>query len=91
MIHTVNDISQQEINRVLKLVQTGGINLAADRGRKELKATKNPHYIGDNPVSQSITTFKFEHVIPPSEITFTVSSTPYDYGWGSNYGNNWGG
>ena len=91
MIHTVNDISQQEINRVLKLVQTGGINVAADRGRRELKAERNPYYAGENPISQSITTFKTEYVVSPSDVTFTVSSNPYTYGYGSNYGNDWGG
>jgi hypothetical protein len=91
MIFTVNDASREEINRVLNLVQTRGVTVPTDRGRKEKSAEKNPFRITDNPLSQSITTFKAEYVIPPSEVTFSVSSNPYNYGYGSNYGNDWGG
>ena len=91
MIHSVNEASREEINRALRLIQTGGINVASDRGRKERSADKNPYRAEQGTITQSITTFKAEYVIPPSEVTFSVSTTPYDSGQGSNYGNDWGG
>jgi hypothetical protein len=89
MIQTVNDISRDEINRVLKNIQNGKYSNAKDRGRSE-KDAQISSFRTNSIVAQSITTFATEYIIAPVTPTVTISTTPIVYGWGSDYGNNWG-
>ena len=92
MYHRVSQVSVEEINRVLRLVQDSPSLAYKDRGASGTKAdlsgipeTKNTGiFIVTQPTPIGLTS------TTPINLSVSYSTVYPTFGWGSNWGNNWG-
>ena len=92
MYHRVSQVSVEETNRVLRLVQDSPSLAYKDRGVSDTKAdlggisqTKNTGiFIVTQPTPIGLTS------TTPINLSVSYSTVYPTFGWGSNWGNNWG-
>lgn len=93
MYHRISNISLEEVNRVLRLIQDNIPNPAlAERGKSDtiadvsgsIETNKKGVFKVSEPVSIGLTN------IVPINLSVSISTSYPSFGWGANWGNNWG-
>lgn len=93
MLHRISQLNVEEVNRVLKLVQENAYDrTVGNRGVSERQADLNGTVESKNKgifIIKEVPSVGLTNILPIN-LTVTVSQTYPTFGYGSQWGNNWG-